>query len=273
MAVEIDKRAVVDPKAEIDDGCHIGPFCIVGPHVVIGPRTVLKSHVVANGHTRIGADCEVFPFVTLGVQSQDQKYVPGTITYCEIGNRNVIREYVSIHSGTEEGTHTRIGDDCALLAHAHIAHNSIVGNHVTFSHAATIGGHVTVGDYANLAGLCAVHQFCNIGHAAMVAGMARVTQDVLPFTIAEGSPGRMRVVNRVGMERANYDAQTIREVRRAFRILFVREMRLNEAVEQVSKELGDKPHIKLMLDAIQNSTHGLARPDGATFEINAGDED
>ena len=272
MAVEIDKLAVVSRKAEIADGCRIGPFCTVGPNVVIGPRTVLKSHVVVNGHTQIGADCEVFPFVTLGVQSQDQKYVAGTVTYCEIGDRNVIREYVSIHSATEEGTHTSVGNDCALLAHAHIGHNSIVGNHVTFSHAATIGGHATIGNYANLGGLCAVHQYCQIGHASMVAGMARVTQDVLPFTIADGYPAHMRVVNRVGMERAQYDADAISEVRRAFRTLFMREMRLSEAVELVSEELGDKPHIKLMLDAIQNSQRGLARPDAATFEINAGDD-
>ena len=271
MAIDIDKLAVVSPSAELGDGCTIGPFCTVGPNVKIGGNTVLRSHVVADGHTRIGDDCEIFPFVTLGVQSQDQKFVAGTVSYCDVGDRNVIREYVSIHSATEAGTYTRVGNDCALLAHSHIGHNSIVGNHVTFSHAATIGGHVTIGDYANLGGLCGVHQFCQIGHASMVAGMARVTQDVLPFTIADGYPAHMRIVNKVGMVRANYDADAISEVRRAFRTLFTRELRLNEAVEQVSSELGDKPHIRLMLDAIQSSQRGLAHPDATTFEINAED--
>lgn len=271
MAVKIDKLAQVHSNAELGDNCEIGPYCTVAENATIGANTTLRSHVVVDGHTNLGDECDVFPFVTLGIQSQDLKYVKGTKTHTTIGHRNIIREYVSVHSGTEPDTHTVLGNDCALLAHAHIAHNCVVGDHVTLSHAATLGGHVVIGDYANLGGLCAVHQFCHVGRAAMIAGMARLVQDVLPFTIADGFPAHMRVVNKIGMERAGYTNEAISEVRRAFRALFMREMRLEEAVSDVESELGDKPHVRMMLDAITSSQRGLARPESATFEINVSD--
>jgi UDP-N-acetylglucosamine acyltransferase len=138
------------------------------------------------------------------------------------------------------------------------------------SHSATIAGHVQIGDYANIGGLSAVHQFCHVGRAAMVGGMCRVIQDVLPFTIAEGFPAHMRVINKIGMERAGYSKQEIAEVRKAFRILFMRELRLEQAVEQVQLEFEGVPSIQLMIDAIASSQRGLARPESATFEINVG---
>ncbi len=272
MAVHVDKLAVVDPQANLGNDCIIGPFCRIGPHAVIGEGTHLQSHVVVDGHTSIGSDCNIFPFVTLGVQSQDQKHQEGSTTFTKIGDRNTIREYVSIHSATEEGGVTAVGNDCALLAHAHVAHNCNVGNHVIMSHAATLGGHVVIGDYANIAGLSAVHQFCHVGTAAMVGGLARATQDVLPFTIAEGFHARMRVVNKVGMERAGYNDEAVREVRLAFRTLFMRDLRLEEAVAEVTEKLGHREYIRTLLDAIASSQRGLARPDSATLELNTDGE-
>ena len=269
--IHVDKLAVVDPTAEIGDDCIIGPFCTIGPDTRIGPNTRLRSHVVVEPHTIIGSDCDVYPFVTLGMQSQDLKYVMGTTTYTEIGDRNMIREFVSIHSGTEAGTTTSIGNDCAFLAHAHVGHNCMVGDHVVMSHGATAGGHVLIGDHANIGGLAAIHQFCHVGKAAMVAGMARVIQDVLPFTIAEGQPAHMRVINKIGMERAGYRADEISEVRQAFRILFMRELRLEDAVQEVSDALSDSQNVKVMLEAVSSSQRGLARPETATFEINVAD--
>lgn len=268
MATQIDPQAVVDPGAEIGNNCRIGPFCTIGPDVQIGDDTVLQSHVVVGAHTRIGRQCNVFPFVTLGLPAQDLKYVPGTVTYTEIGDRAHIREFVSVHAGTEEGSRTSVGNDCALLAQSHVAHNCLVGNHVIISHSASVGGHVSLGDHANIGAMAAIHQFCHIGRAAMVAGMARVVQDVLPFTIAEGFPAHMRVINKVGMERAGYTAEQISEVRKAFRTLFMREMRLEEGVHQVREDFGDSENVRLMLGAIDGSQRGLARPDSATFEIN-----
>ncbi len=246
----------------------IGPYCIIGSNVEIGSGTRLHSHVVVSGHTTIGSDCIIFPFVTLGVQSQDLKYVPGTRSFTQIGNRNTIREFVSIHSGTAEESSTIVGDDCALLAHVHVAHNCHVGNQVIMSHGASLGGHVVIGDRANLGGLSGVHQFCHIGTNALIAGLARVNQDVLPFIIAEGSPASMRIVNRVGMQRAGYKDSEIRDVRRAFRTLFMGDLRLEEGVKKVKQTLGDKPHIQEFLQAIESSQRGLARPETATMEIN-----
>ena len=271
MSVKIHQQAVVDPKAQIGENCEIGPFCFVGPNVSIGDGTKLVSHVVVNGHTHIGNACAVFPFATLGVQSQDQKYVPDTVTYCHIGHHNQIREFVSIHSGTEEGSKTVVGNYNAILAHAHVAHNCTVGDHVVLSHAATMGGHVTVGDYANLSGLCAIHQVCTIGEAAMVAGSSGLRQDVLPFTIADGTPARMRVVNRVGMQRAGYTDEQITKVRQAFRTLFVSDITFSTAIATVKRELGHLDYIQKMLTLADESKRGLARPDEKTFEINAGD--
>ena len=269
--IKVDKLAVVHPDAEVGDNCLIGPFCTIGPHVSIGANSRLRSHVVVEPHTSIGEDSDIFPFVTLGIQSQDQKYIPDAITYTRIGARNVIREFVSIHSGTEAGSTTTIGDDCALLAQAHVAHNCTVGNHVIMSHAASVGGHAVIGDYANIGALAAIHQFCHIGKASMVGGMARVIQDVLPFTIAEGFPAHMRVINKVGMERAGYKSRDTTEIRKAFRILFMRELRLELAVKQVLEEFPDSANVRLMVDAINLSQRGLARPESAMFEINVSD--
>jgi UDP-N-acetylglucosamine acyltransferase len=266
--IQIDKHAVVHESAEIGENCQIGPFCTVGADAKIGANTRLRSHVVVESDTTIGADCDIFPFVTLGIQSQDQKYVPKTVTHTEIGDRNIIREFVSVHSGTEEGSKTHIGSDCALLAHSHVAHNCTVGNHVVMSHSATLGGHVIIGDYANIGGLSAIHQFCHIGKASMVGGMSRVIQDVLPFTIAEGFPAHMRVINKVGMERAGYSKEEIAEVRKAFRMLFMRELRLETAVSEVVSEFPKSANIELMIESINSSQRGLARPESATFEIN-----
>jgi UDP-N-acetylglucosamine acyltransferase len=208
--------------------------------------------------------------VSLGIDSQDQKHIRDSVTYTRIGDRSTLREFVSVHSGTEAGSATEIGNDCSFLTQAHVGHNCRVGNHVVMSHSATLAGHVVVGDYANIGGLAAVHQFCLIGPVAMVAGMARVVQDVLPYTIAEGFPAHMRVVNKVGLERAGFSTQKIKEIRKAFRILFTRDLRLEEAVAEVRREIGESDEINIMLDAIERSQRGLARPDSATFEMNVG---
>jgi len=270
--INIDKLAVVHENAEIGENCTIGPFCTIGNHVKIGPNTTLRSHVVIEPYTTLGEGCDIFPFVTIGIQSQDNKYLKGSVAYTKIGDRNVIREFVSIHSGTEAESVTSIGNDCTLLAHSHVGHNSTVGNLVVLSHSATLAGHVVVGNYANIGGLSAIHQFCHIGVASMVAGMSRVIQDVLPFTIAEGFPARMRVINKVGMERAGYTSQEIRDVRVAFRILFMKEYRLDAAVKQVREEFPDSALIAQMIESIESSQRGLARPDSAMFEINVSDE-
>ena len=258
MSISVDSRAVVDPAAKLGDDCSIGPYCTVGPHVTIGANTRLVSHVIVDGYTTIGSNCKIYPFATVGLQSQDLKYVEGTVTYCEIGDHNIIREHTSIHAATAEGTSTVIGSHCALLAQAHVGHNCIVGDHVILSHAATLGGHVNVGDRANLGGLCAVHQFCNIGEYSMIGGLACVLKDILPFTIANGNPALTRSVNKIGMQRGGIPDSCIRDIQEVFKILYLRDHLWNDALRIVEAELGNLPHVQKVLQAVKNSERGIA---------------
>ncbi len=261
MGTTVHKLAGVHPDANIDEGCTIGPFCTVGPDVSIGAGTELISHVVIDGHTTIGTDCIVYPFASIGMQSQDLKYVAGDVTYCSLGDRNIVREYVSIHSATEAGTRTAIGSDCALLAHAHVGHNCIVGNHVIMSHAATLGGHVNVGDRANLGGLCAVHQFCNVGEYAMVGGMSRVVKDVLPYMIVVGDPAVTRSVNKIGMQRGDLSDEVIKDIQEVYLKLYHRDLLWADATAKVKEEMGHLPHVRSLIDAVDSSERGIAHPD------------
>jgi len=260
MSTEIHPSAVIHADAAIGDDCQIGPYCCIGPHVEIGKGTRLHSHVVIDGWTRIGAFCKIFPFASLGVQSQDLKFREGSVTYTRVGDHTIIREHVTVHSGTEDGTTTAVGSHCALLALSHVGHNCSVGDHVILSHGATLGGHAIIEDYCNIGGLSAVHQFCRVGENAMVAGMARLVQDVLPFTIAEGAPAVMRSVNRIGMSRRGISPEDIHTVHRAYRMMLQKGTRLEEAIERVGSEFPDHPLVRRLTDFISLSTRGLARP-------------
>ena len=259
MATYIDKMAVVHPDAKIGEDCYIGPFCTVSATAQIGDRTSLQSHVVVDDNTAIGNDCKVFPFASIGTQSQDLKWEAGNNCFTSVGNNTIIREYVTIHAGTDDGTYTKVGDHCALLALSHVGHNCEVGNHVVLSHNATLGGHAIVGDHANIGGLSAVHQFCHIGRNAMVAGMARVVQDILPFTIAEGAPASMRIVNKVGMERCGYSKEEVSVASSCYKILFMRNLKLEEALKQISEEYPESEVAKEVISFASDATRGLVR--------------
>ena len=206
----IDKSAFVHPTAIVEEGAsiganaHIGPFCIVGPHVEIGEGTVLKSHVVVNGHTKIGRDNEIYQFASIGEVNQDLKYA-GEPTRVEIGDRNRIRESVTIHRGTVQGGGlTKVGSDNLLMINAHIAHDCTVGNRCILANNATLAGHVSVDDFAIIGGMTAVHQFCIIGAHVMVGGCSGVAQDVPPYVIAQGNHATPFGVNIEGLKRRGF---------------------------------------------------------------------
>ena len=259
MAAVIDANAVVHPDAKIGEDCYIGPFCTVSANAVIGDRTSLQSHVVVDGHTTIGKDCKIFPFASIGTQSQDLKWEEGNVCYTEIGDNTIIREYVTIHAGTDDGGLTKIGNNCAFLALSHVGHDCRLGDHIVLSHNATLGGHVIVGDHANIGGLSAVHQFCHIGRNAMVAGMGRVIQDILPFTIAEGAPSTIRIVNKIGMDRTGFSKEEISVANKCFKIIFMRDLTLDDAVKTISEEFPESPVAKEILSFIDKAERGLAR--------------
>jgi UDP-N-acetylglucosamine acyltransferase len=226
----IHPTAIVHPAAAIADDVEIGPYCVIGEGVSVGARTTLQAHVVVNGWTEIGADCTIYPFATIGAASQDRKY-EGERAYTKIGNRTVVREYVSIQRATGEEAVTAVGDDCLLLAYVHIAHNCVIGNNVTMSNLAQLAGHVEIGDYALLGGMAGVHQFTRVGRYAMVGGMSKINKDLPPFFLVEGNPARPYGLNSVGLRRAGFSSDERNEIKRFYKLLYDPKTNFAGAVE------------------------------------------
>lgn len=253
----VHPTAVVHPKACIAEDCEIGPYCVIGEHVTLGPRCRLHSHVVVDGHTRLGSENEIFPFATIGLRTQDLKW-KGGITRTEIGDRNRIREHVSIHSATGDGEATVIGSDNNILANSHVAHNVVMGNRVIVS-VAVIAGHVIVEDYALLGGLCAVHQFCRVGKMSIIAGCAKVVQDVPPFMLVDGNPAETRAINKVGLERNGVAEATQTALRQAHKILFRSGLAIPNALTQIEKDLPALPEIQHLVQFVRTSQRGITK--------------
>jgi UDP-N-acetylglucosamine acyltransferase len=216
----IHPTAIVAPSATIGDGARIGAWCQVGPNVEIGEGAELISHVVVDGVTRIGAQAVLYPFCTVGLAPQDLKY-KGEPTRCEVGARTQVREHVTIHRGTVTGSGlTKVGDDCLLMAVAHVAHDCSVGNGVVVANNVVMGGHVEIGDNAVIGGAAAIHQFVRIGRAAMIGGVSGVEGDVIPFGSVIGNRARLAGLNIIGLRRRGYDRAQIHALRAAFHTLF-----------------------------------------------------
>ncbi|WP_346826032.1 acyl-ACP--UDP-N-acetylglucosamine O-acyltransferase [Serratia inhibens] len=261
----IDKTAFIHPSAIIEEGAiigagaHIGPFCYVGSQVEIGAGTVLKSHVVVNGVTKIGRDNQIYQFASIGEANQDLKYA-GEPTRVEIGDRNRIRESVTVHRGTVQGTSlTKIGDDNLFMVNAHIAHDCIVGNRCIFANNATLGGHVEVDDYAIIGGMTAVHQFCVIGAHVMVGGCSGVAQDVPPFVIAQGNHATPFGINIEGLKRRGFDKEALHAIRNAYKLLYRSGKTLDEAKPEIEALAKEQPVVQQFLDFFGRSTRGIIR--------------
>jgi UDP-N-acetylglucosamine acyltransferase len=238
MSTQIHPTAVVDPGAELGEDVSIGHYTILGPNVRIGDRTRIGPQVVIDGCTTIGSDNALFGQASLGGAPQDLSY-EGEPTFLEIGDRNTIREFVTINRGTLKGGGvTRIGSDCLLMACSHVAHDCVIGDAVTLANNVLLAGHVAVGDGAIVNGAAAAHQFVTIGSHAYVGGLTRVVQDVPPFMILEGHPSRVRKVNVIGLERAGHSARDIQELRVAFRRVYRSGEPRRRVLEQI---LADEP--------------------------------
>lgn len=253
----IHATAVIHDGAQIGEDCEIGPYCVVGEHVQLGARCQLHSHVVIDGHTTLGEDNEIYPFAAIGLKTQDLKWVGGT-TYTQIGDRNVIRESVTIHSATGDGEVTSIGSDNNLLANAHVAHNVTMGNHIIISNLGTLAGHVLVEDHVVIAGLGAVHQFCQIGQHSIIGGCSKVVQDVPPYMMVDGNPARTRTINKIGLERRGFSAEKISQIRQAYKILFRNGLTMTSALEKLRTDLSGSGEIEHLISFIERSERGLA---------------
>lgn len=257
MATTIHPTAIIDPSASIGLDCYIGPFCTVGAEVTLGDNVRLESHVVIDGITSIGSDTHIFPFVSIGLAPQDLKY-SGEITKTFVGERNQIREFVTIHRGTEGGGGiTRLGNDNLLMAQAHIAHDCQVGDGVIMANAATLAGHVEVGDRANIGAYSGVHQFCRVGREAFVGGYSVVVKDAPPFAIIQGNHAKCYGLNKVGMKRRGYSPETITGLSRAFRFLLSSKMNTTQAMEKIREEIKDIAEVDLLAEFIESSQRGV----------------
>jgi UDP-N-acetylglucosamine acyltransferase len=251
----IHPTAVVSPDAEIGPDCEIGPYCVIGEHVKLGPRCHLHSHVVIGGHTTLGAENEIYPFASVGLKTQDLKW-KGGLTRTEIGDRNSIRECVTIHSATGDGEVTVIGSRNNILAGSHIGHNAMLGNGIIVS-LAGLAGHVTIEDFALVGGLSAVHQFARIGTMAMIGGCSKVMQDVLPFMLTDGNPAVARGVNKVGMDRNGVSPEAQAALRQAFKILCRQGLTTSNALAQIQKDVAPLPEVAHLVAFVQSSQRGF----------------
>ena len=258
---DIHPTAIVDPSAQIGENVVIGPFTCVGGEVVIGDGVELKSHVVLDGRTTIGRNCEIFPFASIGHRPQDLKY-SGEDSVLNIGERNIIREYVTMNPGTQGGgMETRVGDDNLFMVGAHVAHDCIVGNHVIMANNATLAGHVIVGDFAIIGGLAAVHQFCRIGRHAMIGGMSGVENDIIPYASVMGGRASLSGLNLVGLKRRGFTKDEIGSLRVAYRQLFAEEGLLSERIEDVAKQFPDLEAVMEIVEFVRaDSSRGLTQP-------------
>jgi UDP-N-acetylglucosamine acyltransferase len=259
----IHPTALVDPKAQLDASVQVGPYTVIGPHVKIAAGTTVAAHVVIEGHTTIGRDNRIFQFGSIGAANQDKKY-QGEPTELVIGDRNTIREFVTLHVGTvQDKAVTRIGDDNWIMAYSHIAHDCVVGKHTTLANNTTLGGHVELGDWVTIGGLAGIHQFVKIGAHAMVGFQSAVSQDVPPFMLVDGNPLAVRGVNVVGLRRREFSAGRIAAVKQMHKLLYREGRTLEDARKAIAALAQSTPEaaedVALMGGFLAASTRGIAR--------------
>jgi UDP-N-acetylglucosamine acyltransferase len=258
---EIHPTAVVAPGAELARDVAIGPYCVVGEHVVLGAGVSLRSHVVIDGRTTIGAGTRIFPFASIGHETQDLKYA-GEPSSLEIGRDNTIREHVTINPGTTGGGMvTRVGNHCLLMVGAHVAHDCRIGDHVILVNNATLGGHVVIEDYAILGGLSAVHQFVRIGRHAMIGGMSGVERDVIPYGQVIGNRARLAGLNIIGMQRRGFSREDIQGLRNAYQLLFHSPGTLSDRVSETAERFAGIAPVEDIVRFIRaDSSRAICQP-------------
>ncbi len=254
----IHPSAVVQDGAELGVDVEVGAYAVVGANVKVGDRSRIMPHVFLDGHTRLGPECTVFPFASIGSQTQDLKYRGGT-TYVEIGARATIREYVTVNSGTADGEVTRVGDGCLIMAYCHVAHGSVVGNRVIMANGASLSGDVRVEDDVTIGGMTGIHQFTRLGRFAMIGGMSRITQDVPPYMLVEGNPAAVHGINSVKLQRMNVAAETQAVIKKVFRILYRDGLSTRQALEKIRAEIELTPEVDSIVKFIESSERGILK--------------
>ncbi len=256
----IHSTAIIAPGAELDSTVSVGPYAVIGEYVKIGAGTTIGPHAVIEGRTEIGCDNQIFQFTSIGAVPQDLKF-SGEETSLTIGSRNRIREFVTIHLGTETGNGiTTVGSDNLFMAYSHIAHDCIVKDYIVMANAATLAGHVEVDDYAILGGLSAVHQFARIGCHVMASGGSMIGQDIVPYSIVQGDRARIVGLNLTGLKRRGFTSDALSNIKKMYKLVFRSNLNLNEAIAQIEDQFdGSQEEVKTYLDFLKKSERGLAR--------------
>lgn len=250
MGVFIHPSAVVEAGAELAEGVTIGPFCYIGSGVKLGKNTEVLHHASVEGNTTLGEDCQVFPYACIGGKTQDLKFDGGDLGL-DIGDRNVFREYVTVHMSTIPGSKTVLGNDNNLLAYSHVAHDCVVGNHLIISSNAALGGHCLVDDHVYVAFAAGISPFCRIGKYAIAGAMCKVTKDIPPYMMADGSPAKVRTINKVRLERAGYSAEEVELAKAVHRTLYRAGLNRQQALEELRQHpMAESWFIKGMIEFI-----------------------
>jgi len=258
MSIFVHPTAIVSPRANLDEGVKVDPYSIIGKNVTVGRGTKIGPHVQLDSWTHIGKECTICKGVVIGTLPQDINFENGK-SFVKIGDRNLIREYTTIHRGTKEGSTTRIGNDNFFMAYSHIAHNCVVEDGVVIANVGTLAGYVTVEKKAIIGGLSAVHQYVRIGTYSIVGGCSKVVKDVPPYTKADGHPTTLWGLNSVGLRRANFSLQTRKALKKAYQILFRSGLNTSQAIEKISNELESSPPVRHLCSFIKNSQRGICK--------------
>ena len=255
----IHETAIIHPKAEIGENVEIGAFSIIRENVIIDSGTTIGPHVVIDPFVEIGPDCRIFQYAAIGAEPQALKF-SGEETWVKISRGNIIREFVTIHRGTEEGGGvTEIGEENLIMAYSHIAHDCKLGQHIVLSNNATLAGHIIIGDHATVGGLVAIHQFVRVGDYAFIGGKSAVVKDIPPYMIAAGDRATLHGLNQVGLKRQGFTRDTLKMLKKAYRLIFRIGLTQNEAIERVAAEVEQIPEVVSLLDFIKSSERWITR--------------
>lgn len=256
MSHVIHPTALIAKGARIADNASVGPFAIIGEHAVIGSLTRIDSFAQVLGHTRIGQNCHIFSHAVVGSIPQDKKF-KGEVSFLSIGDKNTIREFTTINPGTDKDSETVIGSGNLFMAYSHVAHDCSIGNDNVFANNATLAGYVTVHDGVVIGGLSAVHQFCRIGSFSIIGGCSKVVQDVPPFSLCDGHPAVVRGLNLVGLRRRKFSSVEIRNLKKAFKILFFEKHPFHKAKEIMEDSVPSSGNITQLLQFVSSSKRGI----------------
>ncbi len=257
---KIHPTAIVEDGAQLGADVEVGPYAHIGANVKVGAGTTIGQGAIIDGHTTLGEKCQIFPYALIGMKTQDLKYQEGSVSYVEIGDRTVIREFATVHLGTADGEKTIIGSDCLFMAYCHAAHGCVLGNHVICSNSVQLAGDVHLADYTIIGGVTGIHQFCHVGRHAMVGGAAKVRQDFPPYMLGDMVEGSLKVIgpNVVGLMRRGFSRETIQALKEAYRFLYRDGLNRTQALERVENDVEQLPEVKELVAFYRESKRGVS---------------